>query len=151
MSMQDFIDKQEENIKKYGLSIVCTGTETIGNKMTSMAYTVGLSDNSEMSEIIVFGLPQDTAVKVLNLAADKLREGTAKPDELLTEICNLSMVLKVVPKSIANEYTLQARYRAKRDVPVMQLVWPDRNGKFPWEDNYKKEFLAHQPNLFILN
>ena len=35
----------------------------------------------------------------------------------------------------------------KTDFPTIQMVWPDKRGRLPWEDGYDKSFSKFQPLL----
>ncbi len=63
----------DENIRKYGVSIIGTKAEAAHGTL-NMSYTIGLSD-SGFPEILAFGLPNDAALVLLNDAAVRMREG----------------------------------------------------------------------------
>ena len=64
--LRDFNRKEIETIGKHGCQILCV---TGDDSSPSFAYTFGLP------ELIEVGLPHETAVALLNEAADRLRGG----------------------------------------------------------------------------
>ncbi len=43
-------------------------------------------------------------------------------------------------------YSLQKAFYSYR-ISVLQLVWTDRNGNYPWDKDYEEEFIYLQPFL----
>ena len=133
-------------IKEYGCSII--STETDG---TRMAYTVGLSD-SGLPEIVVFGLPAATAHGILNDAAKLLKEDKLPLDAPISQLAKLPLVCKQVPaergvESI-NVAIVWADVWAGRPVNLIQLVWPDEKGHFPWQKKFDKKLRRFQLSLY---
>lgn len=141
-------EKTEANIRQYGVSIIGTTTDT-PNGEVSMSYTIGLSDAGK-SEILVFGLPHEAAVMFLNDAAKRLRKDTLPLDVPVHDLGNFPMVFREVPAAMAVDYIIQANHRAGRDVSVIQMVWPDPHGRFPWEPGFEERFVRMQPPLYQL-
>jgi hypothetical protein len=53
--------------------------------------------------------------------------------------------LPVDERNISDYFGAALNYYDKTKFPAVQLVWTDRNGKFPWEANFEEEFLHDQP------
>ena len=58
-----------------------------------MSYTIGLSDIGK-ADIVVFGLPHQTALVLLNDAALRQRDGRLALNEPTKEIGNLPLIMK---------------------------------------------------------
>lgn len=136
----------ERMIREHGIAIVATRTITADGAL-DMSYTVGLAD-AGLPEIIAFALPQHTAAIALNNAARRLKAGTLPLDVPLAEIGNLPTVFKAVPAAIAANYIFVANDRAGKELEAIQLVWPDPEGKFPWDSGFDQRFTACQPSLY---
>ena len=55
--------------------------------------------------------------------------------------------LKVDERNIEDYFGAAINFYQATTFPALQLVWTDRNDKFPWEDNFEEEFLYDQPFL----
>lgn len=144
--MEAYLKKTEDNIRRFGHSVVGTWIETPDGNV-NMAYTVGLAD-AGLPELIVFGLPPEAATPMLNASAERLRQGTLALDAPVEEIGNLPMVFKAVEPSVAQEHIIQANNRAGRELPAIQMIWPDPKGRFPWDPAFDTRFSLAQPLLF---
>lgn len=147
--LQDFLKKQDDVIKKYGVSIITTATDLGNGESTYLSYTVGLSD-IDLPEIFVFGIPPDDAKFIINSAYRLAKSYQLKLDVPVAEICNLPVMFKDVSPSAASEYVRMANNRANQLLPAVQLVWPDSAGNFPWEPNYDERLRKVQPLAFEL-
>ena len=145
-SKKAFFDNQERKIREYGFSTV-----SVAGKAMSFSYTVGLHKSYGHPEMIVFGLPPNTAHGVLSDIALKAKEGApfdlSKPSDKLLKDCNAFFV--EVPKAAFAEYILSAiRFNGAEDFSVVQVVWPSaRDGLYPWDSDADPEFVASQPVL----
>ena len=55
--------------------------------------------------------------------------------------------LKVDKSNITDYFGAGLNYYENENFDALQLIWTDRNDKFPWEENFEKEFLYKQPLL----
>ncbi|PKM46855.1 MAG: hypothetical protein CVV05_00115 [Gammaproteobacteria bacterium HGW-Gammaproteobacteria-1] len=138
--------KIEDNIREHGVAIIFTQTEA-AETILNLAYTIGLADIGH-PEVLVFALPAESAHMILNDIATRAREVALPMNERLDDLANLPLILKPVAPSIAAEYIVQANARAGRELPALQLVWPDARGLFPWEEGFEQRLLAAQPHLY---
>ena len=132
----------DDHIKQYGCSIIATETDG-----TSMSYTVGLSD-SGLPEILVFGLPPAAAHVILNDAAKLLKEDKLPLDTPIPELASLPFVCKQVPAERGVGYVNVAITRAGKPVNLIQLVWPDKDGHFPWQEKFDTKLRQLQFSLY---
>lgn len=117
-------------------------------------YTVGASltrssgdDEQPDPEIVVYGLPHQIAGAVLNDLVRQHRDGTrtltpnGRYDDVLV---GFDVVLVEVPDDMIDEV-----FRTSRRIvgpligqrpPGLQLVWPDAQGNFPWDDGYEQQY-----------
>nr|WP_316632742.1 DUF4262 domain-containing protein [uncultured Flavobacterium sp.] len=135
------------NIEKYGLQVIIIKSTDYS---PSFAYSVGLWQKCNHPEIICFGLSTSLLHEIINDVAEII-----KANELLVEnktypnIFEDSRVefLKVDPRNINDYFNTAIKLYETDDFPALQLVWTDRNDKFPWEENFEEEFLYKQPLL----
>jgi hypothetical protein len=141
MTMVEFLAKQTEIIRKHGHSVIGT---------PDFSYTVGLSDKG-LPEIICFGLDPMTSTIILNEAVKHLRAGAIKLDKPCP-FCDFSndfaAVFKKIPAELGVDYITIANQRAGHPVNLIQLVWPDRNGRFPWEKKFDRKIVGAQTLLW---
>lgn len=145
-SKRAFFDNQLRKIEQYGFSTV-----SVVGKSCAFSYTVGLHKSYRHPEIIVFGLPPQTAHGVLSDIASKAKNGEQLNfNEPTTELFGDCVTYFVeVPKSVFPEYVLSAvRLYGTEQFSVVQVVWPSAiDGLFPWDPDADPEFVALQPIL----
>jgi len=141
-------DKHEQNalddVQRYGLHIVNVLEE---GKLPGFAYTVGLYRTFQHPEVLVYGLSQDRAHQILNDLADNLRAGKRYVaggtfDDLLE---GYSCTFRVVPRPHYREHLGWASwFNETIDFPALQLIYPDNEGRWPWQDEASDGFRRHQ-------
>lgn len=114
-------------------------------------FSVGLFENFDRPEIIIFGVHPQVATQIINDIGDRIVEGLELEsgrvyDDIFSN--QLGAVFIPVEKDAYDAHMGSAIwYYQGRDFPVMQLVWPDPNGKFPWEEGFDRRYAAAQPLL----
>ena len=123
------------------------------NGFPAYAFSIGHFFKQNHPELIVVGLPPEVAHQLLNIAVVKIVgakeeiEPYKKYDDF-TE--NLTVAFVPVSLEYYGEYLGYANWyygALPKPYPAMQMVWPDREGKYPWEQGYDKRFLQLQPIL----
>ncbi|MCP2025051.1 hypothetical protein L1276_000191 [Flavobacterium sp. HSC-32F16] len=135
------------NIEKYGLQVILIEAT---DYLPSFAYSIGLWEKYNHPEIICFGFSTSLLHTLINNAAEII-----KNNETIVEAKNYSDIfensraefLKVHPNNISDYFGTAINFYKRADFPALQLVWTDRNNKFPWEENFEEEFLYRQPLL----
>lgn len=100
-------------------------------------YTIGLTERG-LPELIIFGLPGTAAHQLLRCAiADIERDGEISDGALTDQVLrDYLCVYRELPRALASVEHMcwaDAYYADRQDVRMFQVVWPDRNGRFPWE------------------
>jgi hypothetical protein len=114
----------------------------------SYSYTVGLWESFEQPEVVVFGMPEDVAQDLLEALADDASEGKRfqageRHEGLLV---GYPVRLFALPADFAAaRLSLLAWAYEGAAVPVVQLVWPDKQGRWPWEPDVRDGFAEAQP------
>jgi hypothetical protein len=103
-------------------------------------------------ELLIFGVPPETAVGVLNTLGQRIRDGEALlPGRLITFE---EWPHRIIPESVPNpgEIVLQSnRFYLRPDeysVPVLQLSYDDSEGRFPWDEGYGAPEMQPRPGSF---
>ncbi len=114
------------------------------------SYTTGFWLNTRFPEVILFSLRRETAHTVLwdlfrDLKAGKLPVMGSATSGIFG---NANAVLVPVAKARYRDHLGCSRWFYSGDeFPCLQLVWPDRQGIFPWQPNFAQEFQGRQPDL----
>jgi hypothetical protein len=116
------------------------------------AYTIGLPVTFPGApELLMIGLDPDSMHAILNNAAALMKEGKrfADGDEVSGLIKNWSLAFRTVPKHRYEAFVGQAlNYYDHDDFGLLQVIWPDTKGRFPWQERFEERFREKQPLLF---
>lgn len=137
----------KSDIKKYGLHIIHVMGE---DDLPNFSYTIGLFETYQQPEIIIFGLEQDMHQVLLNNMAYDYKEGKKPVHGILyVDILDeYECYLINVEKEHFEEYLgIAIDYYQATDFPVMQIVWPANNRKFPFDEGAPDSFKKWQPVL----
>lgn len=117
------------------------------------SFTVGHFYKENHPEIIVIGLKPETAQQLLDIAALKIAGGKARiePHREYSDFTE-SLSLRFIPVSLEHyrEYLGYANWfygSLPGPYPALQMVWPDKAGRFPWEPGFDTTFAPLQPIL----
>ena len=117
----------------------------------AFAYTIGMFGLNH-PELVIFGMPPDTASGVLNDLGSRIRSGEALlPGRLITFA---EWPHRIIPEVVPNpgDIVLLANGFYQRpdefSVPVLQLSYDDLEQRFPWEEGYAAPELQPRPGTF---
>jgi len=117
----------------------------------ALAYTIGLF-GMDHPELLILGMPSETAFGVLNHLGERVRGGAALvPGQPLTFP---AWPHRIIPEEVPNpgEILLVANRFYKRpaefSVPALQLSYDDLQGRFPWEPEYSEPSRQPRPGTF---
>ena len=134
-------DKIDADIAKHGRSVICVfpseGSSAAPND--AFAYTIG-NYRHLLPELVFIG-SHETG-QVLNMLSDiMVKRGMTFHHGELVQLPGAKhpVCLLRANEDIKTDYTCQATYKlGKRKYDVLQVVAPDRNGIFPWEDGCER-------------
>ena len=113
------------------------------------AYSIGMPDAVRFSDVAVFGLTPVAANGLVTLVADACRGGTEIP--LGVELVGLldnelrCYFAPVDTDEHADFFGTAAAWHRGEPFPMVQLMYPDRNGFMPYEDGYDQRMRLAQP------
>lgn len=151
-----WLDQQDRlvaaHIRQYGWHIEAVGlgacsccNEEPAINDAGFAYTVGLFGFGH-SELLIFSVPPKTAAGVLNDLGARVQSGADLGVGELLEFKNWPH--RIVCEEVPNpgDIVLTANRHFRRppfdSVPVLQLTYDDKAGRFPWDKGY-----ANSPNI----
>ena len=140
-------NRTTSNIEKFGLTVILIEAT---DYLPSFAYSIGLWQKHKHPEIICFGLSVKTLHTIINDVADLIKSGqriNAKTiyDDIFEN--SRAMFLNVDNRNLSDYFGAAIDYYNARDFPALQLIWTDRNDRFPWDGNFEECFIYKQPLL----
>ena len=113
-------------------------------------YTVGLSKSHGWPEFVVFGQTSDIALSILGVAIEECEKSGEIPQNgqrLETTLKDFDAVLvdgSAIPDSYFNSANWFARHSGGQKPSRLQLMWPDKAGKFPFDPDCDPEVRSMQ-------
>jgi hypothetical protein len=140
-------DKLLDDIKKFGWTVILIETS---DYLPGFGYTVGLWKNYNHPELISFGLSTETLHAILNIGGEIVKSGTQllkhkTYDDFFEN--GPAQFLNVDHANTPDYFGYAIWFNDSSDFPAMQLIWTDRNKRFPWEADFEEEFIFKQPLL----
>jgi hypothetical protein len=141
-------DKILGNVRKYGCHIV-----GIPDAKPRFAFSIGLFANYSHPELIIFGLNSNNGSLIINDVRDRVAAGQKfadgdVSDDILAD--GYKVCFWQVPLDAYREYLGTAIWfysKSPTSFPCLQIIWQDRNRRFPWEAGCIAEVKADQPLL----
>jgi Domain of unknown function (DUF4262) len=115
------------------------------------AFTIGLFRTFSQPEIVIFGLESGAMHAILNSVGELMRGGTVLSDgSETTEVLERYRCMFRNVDRFWYRYALgyATWFYGGSEFPVLQLLWPDKLQRYPWESAFETSLLKHQPLLF---
>jgi hypothetical protein len=126
-------------IERHGWTVQ---TQAQCSKNPSYSYTIGLSEYRK-PELFIAGLPAETGKWALDEISKRMAVlGTVEGEdkEVIQKLTQFPLVLREMP----TENPMSGAYRYCREkniaIKVLQVVFPDPKGLFPWEAGCAEEY-----------
>ena len=140
-------DKLSADVEKFGWSVILVyGTDYL----PSFAYTIGLWKTYNHPEVIAFGLNAETMHIILNDIGGLVKAGqTIQINKNYPELFEEAKAEFIVvdQRNLNNYFGTAIDFYNTENFPALELIWTDRNDKFPWESDFEEEFVFKQPLL----
>ena len=149
-SLSDAIDdhllRLRQMVDEHGWGIQVAQGSSQGTP--AFVHTVGFGVTLDHPEIVIYGLPQHVAGGICNHVGQLIASGRGPTTDVRTPglIPDYDVVLIEVtdPDGMDDLVVVGAMWP---DLPIRawQLVWPDVDGRFPWNPESDPDFAANQP------
>lgn len=140
-------EQTKSDIETFGLSVIIIEAT---DYLPSFAYSIGLWQKFNHPEIICFGLRTQTLHTIINDVADLIKNGqviqAGKTYDNIFENSKTEF-LNVDKRNLGDYFGTAIDFYNSKDFQALQLVWTDRNDKFPWEKGFEEDFIYKQPLL----
>lgn len=153
MKVDNFVDLDTEklitqNIKEHGFHL---GVIDGDDYLPAFAFSIGLYKTYNHPEIIIFGLPQEVMQVALNTICEKVQKKNSfstgqNYDDILSKYP--VQFVEVEKRNYFNYLDYVSYfYDNTNNFPVLQMVWTDQKGNFPWDKNFDENWKFNQPLL----
>jgi hypothetical protein len=133
-----------DHIEEFGFRVVSVVSEELAS---SWSYTVGVYDTCGKPELVTVGLPYKVALSALNEAVERMRNGidltNGRHDDIIGDVD--VEFHPVDPKWLHHIMLSTTWFYEEADVPVLQLIFPDLENRFPDQPGFDIKFA--QPML----
>lgn len=125
------------DVEKYGWHCLHVHDE---GELPYWSFSIGVFQSWRHPEFVVFGLPDTVAHDLLHELVERAKAGETfshgrEYDDVLEGFgCRF---VRVDPQWYSQFLGYaQWFYETEDGFPVLQLVWPDKHGRYPWEQGY---------------
>jgi len=135
-----------DHVRTYGWHVVAVPDDEVG---PGYVFSVGLHHTFGHPEVVVFGLGTEMLYELINKVGAAVRDGFRfepghRHDGLLE---GHPCIFQPVAPALCTEYLGTADWFYGAPYPALQLVWPDEQGRFPWEVGFDPALVNLQPAL----
>lgn len=115
------------------------------------SFTIGFHHSFGHPELVVFGLAAELAHPVLNNVGEDIRRGQVyETEHEYSEILGgvLCMFRSVQQRWYKPFLGYALWFYGHSAFPALQLIWPDKSQRFPWQQGFNPQWAHAQPLLF---
>jgi hypothetical protein len=142
------------NIEEFGVSILSVAPR-VNEEGNFWTYSIGFWQQYRHPEVIIIGLGSKTAAGMINEMnwrirdqGESFRDGTSSSDLLSGDyMCYLQ---SVEPANYNDFVTGNSWFYGDDTFPLVQVIWPDMDRTYPWQENADPDFVSCQPLLCAL-
>ena len=135
------------DIKEYGWHAIKIYEDESG---PGYVFTVGLTYSYNHPEILVMGIKPENAHAILCSMIEEIKnKKTYKKGKIYTDLIQSYPVTFIkVNKEYYKEFLGYDRWFYRSDkFDVLQMIWTDKNSKFPWDKDFDQKFNNYQKIL----
>ena len=148
------LDKIEWMIETNGYAVEPVGARPEADPPEpGYTYTIGVPELVGFPDVVVFGLTPAAANGLIGLVVDACRGGTEIPvDRELVGLLDNDLRCRFAPIEHRGDrfVVAEAWYRGEPP-PIVQLIYPDRNGFLPYESGYEHRMRFAQPVVGMIS
>jgi hypothetical protein len=140
-----------DTISEYGWTVVSIPTKWWQLWNPPWAYSIGLYETYKLPDVVLMGrMPELTSAMMTNIhelikMGERIGDGTELEGVLMGQTC----IFRLIEKKNYKTYLPWAiDYYGSTDFPVLQCVWPDTQGKYPWQEGHERRVRRFQKLLF---
>jgi len=141
-----------QDIQRVGWHVVSVFSSE-GEEGPEWAFSLGVFHSFGHPEIMISGLPLDTCTAIINEIGTTVRAGKRyESGEQYADILadSYKCAFREVRRRYYRDYVGYGLWFYERDpFPLLQCFWPDKRGRFPWNDGCSEYVRSVQPLLFI--
>jgi hypothetical protein len=118
----------------------------------SWAYSIGMWHTFRGPELAVFGLSLENMAEIINALGNEAAAGvTIAAGDLAHGVSPCTFAICPVHDSWRETslFTMSNTIYGYIRPAYLQVVWPDRQGRFPWERGFEPRFDGVQPLLWL--
>lgn len=135
----DFLQRQEQIIDTTGWAVTHVLPTADDPETTApFAYTVGLTAH-DYPELITAGLPPEVAHSLLNDLARRVYDKAERfthGQRISDLIAGYDAIIIDGPPTDELLPGMAIKRYGRDQIRLQQLVWPDQQGRFPWDNRY---------------
>ena len=136
-----------DTVRDAGWQVMLVGAGEADDE-PAFAYTVGLHHRARHPELVMSGLPTDLVHRVLNDVAGRVRAGHRfdTPGRTVEgALARVPLVVEAMTDAGLRETVTWSGWFHRRRPDAVQLVWPDTDGVFAWQDGAPAVLDRRQP------
>lgn len=150
----DHLDKLAWVIEDQGWVAVPVAAVEGPEPVAGYTYSIGFESTFGRPEVVIFGLQAPAARGLLGMVADQHAGGVELPvDAVFVGLLESDLPCALLPVDLGVHRPLfpDAEALAARRVGsnttfrMLQFVWPDRQGRLPWDHDYDRRLTVAQP------
>jgi hypothetical protein len=148
VEQSDYALELMHNIETYGFQV--TSVFDPKGKDPNFAYSIGIQKTTGSPEMIVFGMSPRTAHYLISTYFEQAKAGRcfvpSRPYSGFSK--NHTVFVQPVLRSKYAHFMAAADgYYGKRGYKAVQLIYPDKLGRWPWNADVPSRFKSLQPVL----
>lgn len=136
------------DIDEHGVHIAFVDTDGYTPRF---GYSIGLFKGYSHPELIIIGLSQESVGAIINKARSEMEKGIRYIEGVKYDgfLHGFPMQFVEVQLEHYQDYVGYAGWYNDNsfDFPVLQMVWPDKETCFPWDEGFNPNFKFQQPLL----
>jgi Domain of unknown function (DUF4262) len=147
--IEPITERTIEQIREHGWQVIMIPPDDNG---PGWSFTIGLWHNHRSPELAMFGLDVHVMHALLNDLAQQSVNGRPVADrqERHDVINDYPVALRTVDDGWYKAFFGTAiRFYRRSPFPVLQVVWPSKQGQFPWDPDADDAYRDLQPQLWL--